>query len=55
MKQKPNTNLQDLLKNKEAKIRKLSELFKTEQNRLAKLDGMLDELRRGKNVVWLHG
>ena len=50
MKQKPNTNLRDLLKNKKAKTRKLSELSKTEQNRLAKLHGMLDELRRGENV-----
>ena len=33
-----------------AKPRKLSELSKTEQNRLAKLNGMLDELRRGENV-----
>ena len=32
--------------NKKAKTRKLSELSKTEQNRLA----MLDELRRGENV-----
>ena len=50
MKQKPNTKLGDLLKNKKAKIRKLSELFKTEQNRLAKLNLMLDEPRRGENV-----
>ena len=50
MKQKPNTNLRDLLKNKKAKTRKLSELSKTEQNRLAKLNLMLDELIRGKNV-----
>lgn len=48
--QKPNTNLRDLLKNKKAKTRKLSELSKTEQNRLAKLNAMLDELRRGENV-----
>ena len=46
MQQKPNTKLRDLLKSKEAKIRKLSELFKTEQNSLAKLNAMLDELRR---------
>ena len=39
-----------LLKSKKAKIRKLSELSKTEQNRLAKLNGMLDEVRRGENV-----
>ena len=50
MQQKPNTKLRDLLKNKKAKTRKLSELSKTEQNRLAKLHGMLDELRRGENV-----
>jgi len=50
MQQKPNTNLRDLFKNKKAKTRKQSELSKTEQNRLAKLNGMLDELRRGENV-----
>lgn len=50
MQQKPNTNLRDILKNKKAKTRKLSELSKTEQNRLAKLNAMLDELRRGENV-----
>ena len=50
MKQKPSTKLRDLLKRKKAKTRKLSELSKTEQNRLAKLNGMLDELGRGKNV-----
>ena len=51
MQQKPNTNLRDLLKNKKAKTRKLSELSKTEQYRLAKLNGMLYELRRGENVL----
>ena len=50
MKQKPSTKLRDLLKNKKAKTRKLSELSKTEQNRLAKLNGILDELRLGENV-----
>jgi TPR repeat protein len=50
MQQKRNTKLRNLLKRKIAKTRKLSELSKTEQNRLAKLNGMLDELRRGKNV-----
>jgi hypothetical protein len=50
MKQKPNTKLRDLLKSKKAKPRKLSKLSKTEQNRLAKLNLMLDELTRGKNV-----
>ncbi|MDC1172861.1 hypothetical protein OAU04_07860 [Alphaproteobacteria bacterium] len=50
MKQKPSTKLRDLLKSKKAKTRKLSELSKTEQNRLAKLNAMLDELRRGENV-----
>ena len=50
MQQKPNTNLRDILKNKKAKTRKLNELSKTEKNRLAKLNRMLDELRRGENV-----
>ena len=50
MQQKPNTKLRDLLKSKKAETRKQSELSKTEQNRLAKLNVMLDELRRGKNV-----
>ena len=50
MQQEPNTKLRDLLKNKKAKTRKLSELSKTEQNRLAKLNAMLDELRRGENL-----
>ena len=51
MQQKPNTNLRDLLKNKKAKTRELSELSKTEQNRLAKLKEVLDGLRRQKNVL----
>ena len=42
--------MRDLLKGKKAKTRKLSELSKTEQNRLAKLNAMLDELRRAANV-----
>jgi chromosome segregation ATPase len=42
--------LRNLLKSKKSKTRKLSELSKTEQNRLAKLNLMLDELKRGKNV-----
>jgi hypothetical protein len=50
MQQKPNTKLRDLLKSKKAETGKQSELSKTEQNRLAKLIGMLDELRRGENV-----
>ena len=45
MQQKPKIKLRDLLKAKKAKIRKLSELFKIEQNKLAKLNAMLDELR----------
>ena len=55
MQQELNTKLRDLLKRKNAKTRKLSELSKTEQNRLAKLNLMLDELGRGKNVQnrWL--
>ena len=48
--QKANTKLRDLLKSKKAKTRKPNEPSKTEQNRLAKLKGMLDELRRGENV-----
>ena len=58
MQQKPNTKLQDLLKNKRAEIRNLNELSKTEQKRLEKLNGMLNELRRGKTckiVNYLHG
>ena len=51
MQKKPNTKLRDLLKSKKAETRKLSELSKTEQNRLAKLNAMLDELRRQKNVL----
>ena len=50
MQQKPNTKLRDLLKSKKAETRKQSELSKTEQNRLVKLNGMLDELKRGENV-----
>jgi hypothetical protein len=50
MKQKPNTKLRDLLKSKRAKLRKLSELSKTEQNRLAKLNAILDALSRAENV-----
>ena len=50
MQKQPDTGMRDLLKRKKAKPRKLSELSKTEQNRLAKLNLMLDELRRGKNV-----
>lgn len=48
MRQKSNTKLQDLFKSKNAKTRKLSELFKIELNTLAKLNAMLDELRRQK-------
>ena len=50
MQQKPNTKLRDLLKSKKAETRNKSELSKTEQNRLVKLNGMLDELKRGENV-----
>ena len=52
MQKKPNTGLRDLLNKKKVKTRKLSELSKTEQNRLAKLNLMLDELRRGANVQY---
>ena len=50
MQHKPNTKLRDLLKSKKAETRKQSELSKTKQNRPAKLNAMLDELRHGKNV-----
>ena len=50
MQKQPDTGMRDLLKRKKAKPRKLSELSKTEQNRLAKLNLILDELTRGKNV-----
>ena len=50
MKQKPTTKFRDLLKSKKAKTRKLIEFSNTEQNRLAKLNLMIDELRRGENV-----
>ena len=50
MQQKPNTNLRDLLKSKKAKTRKLSELSKTETIKVAKLNAMLDELRREEHV-----
>jgi hypothetical protein len=55
MQKQPNIKLRDLLKIKSAKTRKLSELSKTEQNRLVKLNGTLDELKRGENVQkrWL--
>ena len=53
MKQKPNTKLRDLPKNKKAKTRKLSQLSKTEQNRLAKLNAMLDEVRRWDDAEML--
>ena len=51
MQHMPNTELQDLLANKKAKTRRLSELSKTEQNRWVKLNEMLDERRRGENVL----
>ena len=51
MQQQSNAKLRDLFKSKKAKTRKLSELSKTQQNGLVKLDGMLDELRREKNVL----
>ena len=42
--------MRELINSKIVKIRKLSELSKTEQNRLVKLNGMLVELGRGNNV-----
>ena len=50
MQKEANTKLRDLLKNNKAKTRNLSELSKTEQNKLVKLNTILDELRRGENV-----
>ena len=44
MQEELNTKLRDLLKTNPAKTRKLSELSKTEQNRSAKLNAILDEL-----------
>ena len=49
MQKELNTKLRDLLKTNPAKTRKLIKLSKTEQNRLAKLNAMLDELRRAEN------
>ena len=50
MQKEANTKLRDLLKNNKAKTRNLSELSKTEQNKLVKLNTILDEPRRGENV-----
>ena len=50
MQQKPNSKLPDLLKSDKAQSHKLSELSKTEQYMLAKLNKMLDELRRWEKV-----
>ena len=50
MQKKPNPKLCDLLKRKNAKTRNLTELSKTEQNRLAKFNVMLGGLRRGENA-----
>ena len=46
----PNTNALDFLKNYKAKTRQLSELSKTEQKHLEKLNVIIDKPRRGKNV-----
>ena len=55
MRKGQNTKLPDLLKSKKAKSRKFSELpKKKEKNRLAKLNGVLDEVRRGANVLSEH-
>jgi len=48
MQKQTDSKLQDLLKRNKAKIRKLSELSKTEKNNLAKLNPMLEMLRRKK-------
>ena len=47
MQEEPNTKLRDLLKSKQAKTRKPNGLSKTEQNRLAMLDGV----RHGKSIL----
>ncbi|MDB2524495.1 hypothetical protein N9X35_04370 [Amylibacter sp.] len=44
------TNLKKIIKNRSLQLRKLSDLCKTEQNRLAKLNAMLDALIRAENV-----
>ena len=41
--------MRDLLNRKKVKPRKLSKLSKTEQNWLAKLNGIFDVLRHGEN------
>ena len=46
MQQKPNSKLRELFKSKPRKIRPPSEFFKIEQNKLAKLNAILDEPRR---------
>tara|TARA_B100000780_G_C20932713_1_gene371828 strand:+ start:174 stop:401 length:228 start_codon:yes stop_codon:yes gene_type:complete len=48
MQKKPNTKLQHLIQKNKFKSRKISELSKIKQNRLAKLNIMLDRLRRRK-------
>jgi len=50
MQKQTNTKLRHLLQKNKFKTRKLSELSKTEQNRLAKLNVMLDELRCAESV-----
>ena len=54
MQQKPNIKLQNLLKTKKANTRKLSELSKTEQNRLARLNALLDEqgIKIGTYIIY---
>jgi len=44
MRQKPNTKFRDLLKSTKDKTRKPNELSKIRQNRLVKLNAILDEL-----------
>ena len=46
----PNIKLRGLLKIKKSKTSRLRELSKIEQNRLARLNRMFDELKRYKNV-----
>ena len=50
MYRQPSTNLREPLKNKRAKSHKLNEVYKTEQNRLVKLNAKLDDLGHGENM-----
>ena len=58
MQKQPKSKLKNSLKSKTAKTRKLCEFSKTEINRLANLNAMLETLKRGKTrktASWLNG